>query len=288
MSKVKKIIISILIILIIVLGGLYYIGKESNKAYDKAVSYLNNKEYDKTIAALDLVLDDNKDDKKALNLKSSVQHYLDAKNELDKDNFEKAKENINLINEYGDYKSFNEDINNLKLKINDFEKENKKINEELQKINKDIKDNNLDVAKKEIVELQKEKLNKNQSKEVNDLDKVINTKKEKEIQKEKEEKLKKEKAKNNSDNFIENFKNSNKDLTQEEATKLLKLKVGDGGKVAFSYVGSTGVQASIVYEYLQNYTTSHTHGPHVFVNASTGEIIDQDNEILSPVIRPLE
>ena len=142
----KKYIISIVILVIIIIGlGSFFIYNNLgvNKQIDKGIELMTQKEYQKSMACFDLVLDDKPDNKKALQLKEMVNNYLDSKDLFDKGDFDKANKKINEINnEYSNYNGFKDDVNSLKDKINKSIKSSKEVDENLNKIKEKINKKN--------------------------------------------------------------------------------------------------------------------------------------------------
>ncbi len=157
----KKYIISIVILVIIIIGlGSFFIYNNLgvNKQIDKGIELMTQKEYQKSMACFDLVLDDKPDNKKALQLKEMVNNYLDSKDLFDKGDFDKANKKINEINnEYSNYNGFKDDVNSLKDKINKSIKSSKEVDENLDKIR------------------EKSDLDKNQKQQIEDLKGRVNS-----------------------------------------------------------------------------------------------------------------
>ena len=137
---------------------------------------MTQKEYQKSMACFDLVLDDKPDNKKALQLKEMVNNYLDSKDLFDKGDFDKANKKINEINnEYSNYNGFKDDVNSLKDKINKSIKSSKEVDENLDKIREKINKKNYKDAKELIEKLEKSDLDKNQKQQIEDLKGRVNS-----------------------------------------------------------------------------------------------------------------
>ncbi|MGG7211369.1 lysozyme inhibitor LprI family protein [Clostridium baratii] len=175
----KKYIISIVILVIIIIGlGSFFIYNNLgvNKQIDKGIELMTQKEYQKSMACFDLVLDDKPDNKKALQLKEMVNNYLDSKDLFDKGDFDKANKKINEINnEYSNYNGFKDDVNSLKDKINKSIKSSKEVDENLDKIREKINKKNYKDAKELIEKLEKSDLDKNQKQQIEDLKGRVNS-----------------------------------------------------------------------------------------------------------------
>ena len=175
----KKYIIPIVILVIAIIGvGSFFIYKNSgvNKEIDKGIELMTQKEYQKSIACFDLVLDDKPNNEKALQLKSMINNYLDSKDLFDKGDLDEANKKINEINnEYLNYNGFKDDVNSLKDKINKAIKNSKEVNDNLDKIRDQINKKNYQDAKGLIEKLQKSDLNKNQKQQLEDLKGRVNS-----------------------------------------------------------------------------------------------------------------
>lgn len=175
----KKYIIPIVILVIAIIGvGSFFIYKNSgvNKEIDKGIELITQKEYQKSIACFDLVLDDKPNNEKALQLKGMINNYLDSKDLFDKGDIDEANKKINEINnEYSNYNGFKDDVNSLKDKINKAIKNSKEVNDNLDKIRDQINKKNYQDAKGLIEKLQKSDLNKNQKQQLEDLKGRVNS-----------------------------------------------------------------------------------------------------------------
>ncbi|MFQ9245956.1 MAG: hypothetical protein ACLR3R_00380 [Clostridium paraputrificum] len=93
------------------------------KSIEQAKTAIENKEYDKALASLQLALDEDKENEEANKLYSIVDGYQKAKKLVDENKIAEAKEIIDGIN--SDYINYviKDDIDNLKSQINNYLKE---------------------------------------------------------------------------------------------------------------------------------------------------------------------
>ena len=93
------------------------------KSIEQAKTAIESKEYDKALASLQLALDEDKDNEEANTLYSIVDGYQKAKKLVDENKITEAKEIIDGINsDYINY-SIEDDIDNLKIQIDNYLKE---------------------------------------------------------------------------------------------------------------------------------------------------------------------
>ena len=112
--KKKILIIGLLIMSLIMVGCGNSIVK---KSIEQAKTAVENKEYDKALASLQLVFDEDKDNEEANKLYSIIDGYKKAKNLVDENKIIEAKEVFDEINsDYINYK-ISEDIDDLKGQI---------------------------------------------------------------------------------------------------------------------------------------------------------------------------
>lgn len=108
----------------------------SKEAINQGKQALENKEYDKALASLDIALDKDSKNQEASTMKSIINDYLASKEYLKQAKVEEAEKALKGINsQYSEY-SIKDDINNLKVQI-DEEIKNKSIAE--QKVAEDDK-----------------------------------------------------------------------------------------------------------------------------------------------------
>lgn len=156
----KKVAISILF-MVFVLGLVGCTNNLSKEAINQCKQALENKEYDKALASLDIALDKDSKNQEASTMKSIINDYLTAKEYLKQAKVEEAEKALKGINsQYSEY-SIKDDINNLKVQI-DEEIKNKIIAE--QKVVEDDKN-------KAVTEQKTTEDNKNTEKEKVDVHK---------------------------------------------------------------------------------------------------------------------
>ncbi|MDK0709657.1 DUF1311 domain-containing protein [Clostridium perfringens] len=233
MKKGFKIGIIVIVLIILVSGGTFIFMKymKTDKSLDKAIELINTKDYDKAVLALDMALDENKNNKKAVQLKDILEKYLDSKKELNEGKIKEASETLDSINkEYYDYSLLKQDIDQLKKDIDDKLKTNDEIGKKLENLRNKIKDNNLKEAKNLVDNLENENLNENQEKELGDLKSVLEAKE--------------EKNKETSSNEVKNKKNSSNNATKEIYLK--KLNEVEVASEAEGRLADSGVTADMV------------------------------------------
>lgn len=93
------------------------------KSIEQAKNAIENKEYDKALASLQLALDEDKDNEEANKLYSIVDGYQKAKKLVDENKITKAKEIIDEINSDYINHAIKEDIDSLKSQIDNYVKE---------------------------------------------------------------------------------------------------------------------------------------------------------------------
>ncbi|MGL4570822.1 MAG: lysozyme inhibitor LprI family protein [Clostridium sp.] len=170
----KSIIITIVAIVIVsILGGagfFVYRSSTTNKGVEKGIELINDKEYDKALASFELVLDDDANNKEAMEGKDLVSKYIDAKKLFDEGKIEEAKREIeSMPSDYGKYSALKGDVDILKSKIDENLNLNKDIDKEIDKVRNLIKDKGYKEAKKIIDTLNNKELNDTQKKTVEDL-----------------------------------------------------------------------------------------------------------------------
>lgn len=128
----------------------------SKEAINQGKQALENKEYDKALASLDIALDKDSKNQEASTMKSIINDYLASKEYLKQAKVEEAEKALKGINsQYSEY-SIKDDINNLKVQI-DEEIKNKIIAE--QKVVED--DKNKAVTEQKTTEKEKVDVHKN-------------------------------------------------------------------------------------------------------------------------------
>lgn len=287
-KKHKIIIISIAIVILILLGvGAFYIYKNYsvNKIVNKAIEYIDEKEYDKAIATLNIALDEKSNDSKAVNLKDMINTYLEAKKLYEDNNLNEANSKINEIKNYSNYTKFKDDVNSLKENINSGIKKIKEIDSDLSKIRDLINKNKFNQAKDMLDKLEKEKLSKIQKQQVSDLKGRVNS----ELSKKKEQL----KVANNEDFGNGKFGISLKEailqarekdphnksfpISAEDAAKYINEKMGKKNDAVYYYTDYTGAQATMFYRF-REFQNNGRKGPYYLVSAENYEILTDNFE----------
>lgn len=184
---------------------------------------MQSKNYDKALASIEIVLDDDSQNSEALIMKSIIIDYLNAKEALDENKLEKARDILQKINsQYEDY-SIKDDVNKLKETINNKIQNNEKINSNIEKLSNLVNSQKYNDAKKLAETLKSESLTDEQKKKIDSLYSKINLAlkqiNEKNLQKENE---------NKKNNNKEANKKSNLPLSPSLAYKeVLKYKKSD-------------------------------------------------------------
>ena len=195
MKKKHKIMLAIVSIIIVVtilgvISFFTYRRISENKILEKGIHFMDGKEYDKALVLFDL--DYKSKNKEALEYKDMIKEYLYSKKLFNENKVEEAKNEIKKINSnYVKFYGLKDDVDNLEIKIDD---SMKKISE-FNKIKELIKKKDSNEATKLLKDLEKEKLNLNEKKEIKKIkdeikyieDEKINPKEAKRIKKEKEE-----------------------------------------------------------------------------------------------------
>ncbi|HFD2083868.1 TPA: hypothetical protein ACF2DW_001846 [Clostridium perfringens] len=200
MKKKKIILLSIIVIAILiggmVLGNKIIKDKKINKLLNTSTNYIDNKEYDKALVTLDLILSETNNEK-ASKEKELISNYLKAKKDYDSKNFNEALNDINKIGDISEYKGLDDDVNSLKSKIETNIEEENKMNQSIKNIKELIDKKEYNSAKNSINDLRKNELNDKYKEEVYKLDEIVD----KNI-KEEEEKAKKQKEQEIKQNQI--------------------------------------------------------------------------------------
>ncbi|MGU9141209.1 hypothetical protein ACV3Z2_10475 [Clostridium perfringens] len=200
MKKKKIILLSIIVIAILIggmlLGNKIIKDKKINKLLNTSTNYIDNKEYDKALVTLDLILSETNNEK-ASKEKELISNYLKAKKDYDSKNFNEALNDINKIGDISEYKGLDDDVNSLKSKIETNIEENK-MNQSIKNIKELIDKKEYNSAKNSINDLRKNELNDKYKEEVSKLDEIVD----KNIKKEEEEKAKKQKEQEIKQNQI--------------------------------------------------------------------------------------
>lgn len=202
MKKKKMIVLVVMATIVIGIGGVVLginIAKDKkiNKLLSTSATYINNKEYDRALATLDVILSE-KDNEKANKEKKLINDYLSAKKDYDSKNYNEALNDINKIGDISEYKGLDEDVNSLKSKIETSIKEENEINESIKNIKELIDKKDYNSAKNSINNLKEKDLSDKYKEEVSKLDEIVD----KNIKKEEEEKAKKQKEQEAKQNQI--------------------------------------------------------------------------------------
>lgn len=201
MKKKKIILLSIIVIAILIggmlLGNKIIKDKKINKLLNTSTNYIDNKEYDKALVTLDLILSETNNEK-ASKEKELISNYLKAKKDYDSKNFNEALNDINKIGDISEYKGLDDDVNSLKSKIETNIEEENKMNQSIKNIKELIDKKEYNSAKNSINDLRKNELNDKYKEEVSKLDEIVD----KNIKKEEEEKAKKQKEQEIKQNQI--------------------------------------------------------------------------------------
>ncbi len=197
-KKVLLVVIGVIAIGIggIILGSKIIKDKKVNKLLSTSTNYIDNKEYDKALVTLDLILSETNNEK-ASKEKELINNYLNAKKDYDSKNFNEALNDINKIGDISEYKGLDDDVNSLKSKIETNIEEENKINQSIKNIKELIDKKDYNSAKNSINDLRKNELNDKYKEEVSQLDEIVD----KNIKKE-EEKVKKQKEQEAEQNQI--------------------------------------------------------------------------------------
>lgn len=250
MKKKSKAIIGGCIILIILglASYLTYKNLNANKAFKEGVEFTSKKEYDKALDKFNLALSYKSNDKEALERKDMIEEYLNSKKLFNEDKLEDANDEINKISSnYKEIDGLNNDVEALKNEINDSVKKLNEINEIKEAINK--KDYNK--AQKLINNIEKEKLDENQEKQVKELKEKADSellKIEMEKRAQEEAKRQQEEARRIAEEnrqIEENKKNFN---SQERAEELAKKLTA--GYDSFVFAGISNVDNVLYYQFV--------------------------------------
>lgn len=230
MSKKTKVVsVSIIVIVIVLICGGFFFYKTSStdREIKKGVELISEKQYEKAVATFELVLDDNNSNTKASELKDMVQNYLDSKKLFDENKFADAKDKIDSINEdYNNYPSLKDDVNNLKDKINANIKNDNSIKDDINKVRDLINENRFSEAKNIIKKLQDKKLDDNQKQQVSDLEGRVDSELEKA-----------DTSKEDEDNTSEGQSENKNSYTKSDAVSYLK-EVESSTPEFDGYIGS--------------------------------------------------
>lgn len=234
----------ITIISFFMLGALmlFGCGNKIKEQMDLAKQYLNSGKYSEAKTELNSILKEDSNNSEAKLLVDIITKFDNAKQDFDNKEFDKANKEISEIPE--EYQKYNikNDIEKLKEDIKKNLDEIKEIDKKINNISKLISDGNLDEAKQQLNQFEKDELNENQKKKIEDLkdslnkkiddkkkeEKLLKEKKQKELEQKKkeEENSKKETIKRNTSNRKEKNSNSNANKNQSKPYVYINKELG--------------------------------------------------------------
>lgn len=289
MKKHKRIKIYTAITGIVLLGviGYFFCYKDYRvtKIMNESIECIKQKQYDKAISGIDLVLDTKPNDEKAKGLKDVVNKFITAKNLYNNNQLDEANSKVNEINDYYNINGFKENVDSLKNQINT-SIENRKEKEEKEKnIEKEKSLENKQLTKKEDNQeedykaTKKEEQNSNNKEDLNSKNKITTNNKQVKSKTEEntvsESEKKKVELDNEEDSKPVSFK---KTLTKDEALALLKDKLGT--RENYSFAGTSASDLEGIFDLYRSSKTLYA------VNLYNGEISDANTgKIYSPAIR---
>lgn len=256
------------------------------KSIEQAKTAIENKEYEEALASLELALDEENDNEEAKKLYSIVENYQKVQDLMKENNIDEAKKTLDGINtEYVNY-AIKEDIDSLKLQVEEQIKGRDLVNNNLTKLLKLVDEKKYDEANALVEEIHKSTPTKEQKNNVDELKiridselaEIESNKKAQEQARLVEEQNKKEEA---------NKKVSNK-LTQDEAIDkifaLAEIKEyqNNGQKISIiasegnengmnGYIMKVGINGEQRFETLRHYFVESTSGNIYKQNYSTGK-----------------
>lgn len=231
----KKIILFIIsVVMLVSLIGCT--SSTAKKAVEQGKLAMANKEYDKAIASFQLAIDEGMKDEDIINLTKIIDNYRKADNSFKDGQYDSSKKYLDSIKE--DYSKYiiKDDIEKLKLTIDNKIKEVQNINDDIEKVNTLINNKKYDDGKKLIDELNKKSLNEEQKNKLLELDKKISLELSQiEVKKKEEEAKKKEEeakiaAEKKAKEELEKKKANNNQITEARAVELVKQYVKNNGK----------------------------------------------------------
>jgi len=164
---------------VVILGtGSFFIynNLSTNKMAKKGIELMAEKEYNESIAAFDLVLDDKPNDKEVLQSKDMIEKYLEAKKLFDAGKTEEANKEVKEISKnYSNFNGFNKDVDSLTKEIDESMKADIEISNNINKIRALVNVKKYNESKKLINQLGKEKLSEIQTQQIKDLKSVIDS-----------------------------------------------------------------------------------------------------------------
>lgn len=285
-KKTKILIAGAVVIVVVIIGGCIgfneYQKNKSNRVVDKGITYLNDKDYSGALAMFNLALSEN-NNTKAQELKNDIDSYQDAQKDYQNGDIAKALTTVNGIKDYESYSGFTNDINDLKGKIKDAQKEEENNDKVLTVAENDINAGRLQTAQDELNGLNGKKfLTTKQKDKITQLNTKIKETQDKaasDARAAMDAKIKQDKDKAEKEADASSTGNYTFPLSQDECLQLLKSKLPGG----FGYLNRTGAQGTVMYEFTHN--VNGVNGPHVLVNTDNGTIYDEEYNVLSGPIK---
>ncbi|BFK81155.1 hypothetical protein I3900191A7_13000 [Clostridium baratii] len=285
MKNKKYILILSILLSFLLIGCGNTVVKDALKQSKEA---MQSKNYDKALASIEIVLDNDSQNSEALIIKSIITDYLNAKEALEENKSEKARDILQKINsQYEDY-PIKDDVNTLKETVNNKIQNNEKINSNIEKLNNLVNSQKYNDAKKLAETIKSESLTNEQKKKIDSLYSEINLA----LKQINEKNLKKETENENNNNNKETDKKSNLPLSPSSAYKeVLKYKksdetigglVGDGMLTKGHDVGEWVPQD----EFYDNFYTvvvsdSQRSETGYYINKDNGNIYDRNGKKLN-------
>ena len=145
------------------------------KSLEQANIAIESKDYDKALVALELALDEENDNAEANKLYSILETYQRAKEAVDENKINEAKEILDDID--GRYKNYSikEDVDSLNNQIEEKTKEVEVTNNNITKLEGLIGEKNYSEAKTLIEEINKGLVNENQQNKINELNSKVDS-----------------------------------------------------------------------------------------------------------------
>lgn len=260
----------------------------AKEALEQGESALQEKQYDKALSAFNIVLDNDKENKKAMDFRNLIEDYQMAQDKFEDDFPEQANTIIkNIEFDYSKY-VINDDIEELKTQINNKIELNDTFDRNITKLNtscdeKNFEDCNeiIETLKTHDLDLEQEQVLENMEVEINEL-KDIQNKEIEEKQKKEQEQVKVVEKKQKETEKTENKSGK----SQEEAKNIL---ISWGGFIPESIFSSESDNKTFRGDLYYHFSIP-TSGDQFFVNSQTGEVIDESTEafmfIESEVVNP--